>query len=70
MLLDAALPPVTLKSVPSIAREAEAIGFNTLWSTETTHNPFLPGPLVAEHTQRLNYGTAVAGSLASLAIII
>lgn len=64
MLLDAALPPVPLKSVPSIAREAEAIGFNTLWSTETTHNPFLPGPLVAEHTQRLNYGTAVAVSFA------
>lgn len=64
MLLDAALPPAPLKSVPSIAREAEAIGFNTLWSTETTHNPFLPGALVAEHTQRLNYGTAVAVSFA------
>ena len=64
MLLDATLPPAPLKSVPSIAREAEAIGFNTLWSTETTHNPFLPGPLVAEHTQRLNYGTAVAVSFA------
>lgn len=62
MLLDAALPPTSLSSVPSIAREAEAFGFNTLWSTETLHNPFLPGALVAEHTERLNFGTAVAVS--------
>lgn len=64
MLLDAGLPPVSLKLVPAIAREAEAFGFNTLWSTETIHNPFLPGTFVAEHTQRLNYGTAVAVSFA------
>jgi probable F420-dependent oxidoreductase len=64
MLLDAALPPTSLSSVPSIAREAEAFGFNTLWSTETLHNPFLPGALVAEHTERLNFGTAVAVSFA------
>jgi probable F420-dependent oxidoreductase len=64
MLLDAGLPPTPLESVPSIAREAEAFGFNTLWSTETIHNPFLPGPLIAEYTQRLNFGTAVAVSFA------
>lgn len=64
MLLDAALPPTSLSSVPSIAREAEAFGFNTLWSMETLHNPFLPGALVAEHTERLNFGTAVAVSFA------
>ncbi len=64
MLLDAALPPTPLSKVPSIALEAEALGFNALWSSETTHNPFLPGALVAEHTRRLNYGTAVAVSFA------
>lgn len=63
-LLDAALPPTPLQSVPSIAREAESFGFNTLWSTETIHDPFLPGALVAEHTQRINFGTAVAVSFA------
>jgi probable F420-dependent oxidoreductase len=63
-LLDAALPPTPLQLVPSIAREAEAFGFDTLWSTETIHNPFLPGALVAEHTQRINFGTAVAVSFA------
>lgn len=64
MLLDAALPPTPLSKVPSIALEAEALGFNALWSSETIHNPFLPGALVAEHTARLNYGTAVAVSFA------
>ena len=46
--------------VPEIAREAEAIGFSALWSTETMHDPFLPGPLISEHSQRLCFGTAVA----------
>jgi probable F420-dependent oxidoreductase len=60
MKIDITLPPTHLTSVPDYARAAEAIGFDTLWSTETQHSPFLPGPLVAEHTQRLNFGTAVA----------
>jgi probable F420-dependent oxidoreductase len=64
MLLDAGLPPAPLQSVPSIAREAESLGFNALWSTETIHNPFMPGALVAEHTNRINFGTAVAVSFA------
>ncbi len=60
MKIDATLPPVPLTSVPQIARSAEEIGFDALWSTETIHDPFLPGALIAEHTQRLNFGTAVA----------
>jgi len=60
MIIDASLPPTTLSHIPSIARAAEAMGFNALWSTETIHDPFLPGALIAEHTQHLNFGTAVA----------
>ena len=59
-LIDATLPPVPLFSVPSIARAAESIGFNALWSTETMHDPFLPAALISEHTERLSFGTAVA----------
>ena len=59
-LIDATLPPVPLSTIPSIARAAESMGFNTLWSTETMHDPFLPGALIAEHTHNLNFGTAVA----------
>jgi len=64
MLFDAALPPVPLKSVPDIARGAEAIGFDALWTSETVHDPFLPGALIAEHTQRLHFGTAIAVAFA------
>lgn len=60
MYIDATLPPVPLKSVPEIARHAEALGFDALWGTETMHDPFLAGALAAEHTHKLTYGTAVA----------
>lgn len=64
MLLDAALPPVTLAEVPEIAKEAERLGFDTLWSSETIHDPFLPFALAAEHTRQLRFGTAIAVSFA------
>ncbi|HXD09089.1 MAG TPA: LLM class flavin-dependent oxidoreductase, partial [Anaerolineales bacterium] len=64
MKLDAALPPTGLKDVPAIAKVAEAIGFDALWTSETQHDPFLPCALIAEHTARLNFGTAIAVSFA------
>ena len=50
MKFDAALPPVRLKDVPAIAKAAEEIGFDALWTQETQHDPFLPCALIAEHT--------------------
>lgn len=64
MKFDAALPPVPLKDVPAIAKAAEEIGFDALWTQETQHDPFLPCTLIAEHTARLNFGTAIAVSFA------
>ena len=60
LLLDATLPPVGLKAIPEIGRAAEDIGFDGIWATETMHDPFLPGALIAEHTQNIQFGTAVA----------
>ncbi len=60
MHFDASLPPLPLRDVPSVAQAAEAMGFAAIWTTETQHNPFLPHPLIAEHTRRLQMGTAVA----------
>lgn len=60
MILDASLPPVPLTHVRQIAQSAEKLGFAALWSTETLHDPFLPGAIIAENTQRLGFGTAVA----------
>src|ERR1044071_3629870 len=64
MKFDAALPPTRLRDVPAIANAAEEIGFDALWTQETQHDPFLPCALIAEHTKRLNFGTAIAGSFA------
>lgn len=64
MKLDASLPPVSLKDVPAIAKATEQIGFDALWTQETQHDPFLPCALIAEHTSRLSFGTAIAVSFA------
>lgn len=64
MKLDAALPPVQLKDVPAIAKAAQEIGFDALWTQETQHDPFLPCALVAEHSETLRFGTAIAVSFA------
>src|SRR5271165_4459871 len=39
--------------VVETATRAEAIGYDGLWSAETSHDPFLPLALAAEHTERL-----------------
>jgi probable F420-dependent oxidoreductase len=49
-----------LPSIASIAREAEAMGFAGIWTSETKHDSFLPLALAAEHTQRIELGTSVA----------
>ncbi len=64
MLLDAVLPQVTLKDVSAIAKAAQKLGFDALWTSETQHDPFLPCALIAEHTQRLHFGTAIAVAFA------
>jgi len=65
MKLDVQIAPYTkLAQVPEIAQAAEKLGFSCLWIAETQHNPFLPGVLVAEHTQRIKFGTAIAVSFA------
>ncbi|MFQ5409980.1 MAG: TIGR03617 family F420-dependent LLM class oxidoreductase [Anaerolineales bacterium] len=60
MKFDVMIAPKTLRAVPGLAQQAEALGANGLWTSETQHHPFLPLPLVAEHTQRIQFGTAVA----------
>ena len=64
MKLDAVLPPVQLKDVPVIAKAAQEIGFDALWTQETQHDPFLPCALIAEHSETLRIGTAIAVSFA------
>jgi probable F420-dependent oxidoreductase len=60
MYFDAAITAKSLNEAPALAQAAEAAGIAAVWTSETQHNPFLPLPLVAEHTSRLHFGTAVA----------
>src|SRR5512139_3146065 len=64
MKFDASLAPTPLKDIPAIAKATEEIGFDTLWTQETQHDPFLPCALIGEHTTRLRAGTAIAVSFA------
>jgi probable F420-dependent oxidoreductase len=64
MKFDAVLPPMHLKDVPVVAKAAEEMGFDALWTTETQHDAFLPHALIAEHTSKMEMGTAVAISFA------
>jgi probable F420-dependent oxidoreductase len=64
MKFDAALAPMFPTDVPAVAEAAEQIGFDALWTSETQHNPFLPCALIAEHSQKMEIGTAIAVSFA------
>src|SRR5215813_10858491 len=62
MKLDAilAVDAAHMRDVAGIARAADAIGFAGLWTAETKHNSFFPLLIAAEHSQRIELGTAVA----------
>ncbi len=46
------------------ARRAEEDGFDGVWCAETSHDPFLPLALAAEHTERVELGTGIAVAFA------
>jgi len=60
MKIDTGMMASPLRDVPAAARWAEETGFDGLWTAETSHDPFLPLALAAEHTERIELGTAIA----------
>jgi probable F420-dependent oxidoreductase len=46
------------------AQEAEAVDYDGAWTAETSHDPFLACLLAAEHTERIEVGTAIAVAFA------
>lgn len=60
MKIDTSLLASNLGDIPALARHAEALGFDGLWTSEAAHDPFLPLILAAEHSRRLTLGTAIA----------
>jgi probable F420-dependent oxidoreductase len=47
-----------------VAREQEAAGYDGIWTAETSHDPFLPLLLAAEHTETIELGTSIAVAFA------
>ena len=60
MKVDSVLPGVDLDMIVDQARQAEALGYDGLFTPETKHDPFFPLLLAARETERLDLGTAIA----------
>ena len=60
MKIDTTLLATDLSEIPELTRQAEAIGFDGIWTSETAQDPFLPLTLAAEHSQTLLLGTSIA----------
>jgi probable F420-dependent oxidoreductase len=60
MKVDTAFFPTTFDTAAQLARRTEEVGFDGLWSAETSHDPFFPLVVAARETQRINLGTGVA----------
>lgn len=50
--------------VVEAAKRAELVGYDGFWVPETSHDPFLPLALAAEHTERITLGTGIAVAFA------
>jgi probable F420-dependent oxidoreductase len=48
-----------LAGAAALAKEAEDAGYDGVWSAETSHDPFFPLLLAAEHTERVELGTGI-----------
>ena len=53
-----------LAQVPERARALEASGYDGLMTAETSHDPFLPLALAAEHTERIELMTSISVAFA------
>ncbi len=49
-----------IRHIASVAGRMEALGFDGVTTPEAGHDPYLPLPLVAEHTEEIRIGTNVA----------
>ena len=56
--------PSNLARAAEQARELEDAGYSGGWTAETSHDPFLPLLLAAEHTTSLEIGTSIAVAFA------
>ncbi len=53
-----------LAAIGAAAKAQEEYGYDGLWSAETSHDPFFPLLIAAEHTERIELGTGIAVAFA------
>jgi probable F420-dependent oxidoreductase len=53
-----------LEGAGAAAAQQEARGYDGVWSAETSHDPFLPLLLAAQHTERLDLATGIVVAFA------
>ncbi len=63
MKIDGGIPGA-LHGAGEAAATAEGAGYDGVWSAETSHDPFFPLLLAAEHTSRIELGTGIAVAFA------
>ena len=51
-------------AIGEAARRLEEAGYSGAWTAETSHDPFLPHMVAAEHTERIELGTSIAVAFA------
>jgi probable F420-dependent oxidoreductase len=64
MKVDQYLPADSITRGAKYAIWAESLGFDGLFTAETSHDPFLPIAAAAGHTSRIDFGTAIAVAFA------
>jgi probable F420-dependent oxidoreductase len=64
MQVDATMQSTGMAELVAEATQREAAGYAGLWTVEAGHDPFLPLMPVAEHTERVTLGTAIAVAFA------
>lgn len=60
MRMETAVVAPSIQALADYARQMEEMGYDSVMTPEAGHDPFLPLMVVAEHTQRLRFGTGVA----------
>lgn len=54
----------SLAAIGAAAKAQEDFGYDGIWSAETSHDPFFPLLIAAEHTERIELGTGIAVAFA------
>ncbi len=60
MKIDGGIMTTDLRDAGRLAKHAETLGYDGLWTAEAGHDPFLPAAIAATATERVSIGTNIA----------